>query len=485
MKVIALVSGGKDSTFNMMECVRMGHQIVALANLYPAGSEHADAPDEADELDSYCFQTVGHSVIAAYAQCMGVPLHRRAISAGASKNQDMVYDVTQNDEVEDLFQLLAEVKRVHPDANAVSSGAVLSDYQRLRVEHVCARLGLTSLAFMWRRPQKQLLRTMIDRGVEAIVIKIAAMGLKPHHLGQTVAALETTFCELEDQYGNHAAGEGGEYETLTLDCPLFTHRVVIDEARVVTVSADKFAPVAFQHITKFHVEQKASHAEPEPESEPPLVSTAWAPAPLDVVDWGSMQATAHAQHFWRDKAEEWCNTAARDEQPAGGSRKLEYCSDFQSAIAASVQSKQFFLRAGSPHSPEIVIEAAPRTSAMDESLSVVASARKIEATDGNGIAELATRAMHSIQTQLESKGRKLEDVFFACIYLADLGDFAVFNGVYCKSFGVNAPSRYASVNPGCTSQVPLGRLCSELHTCFVLCPCAVFAQRLRRQLRGS
>ena len=36
MKVVALISGGKDSTFNMMECVRHGHEIVALANLHPA-----------------------------------------------------------------------------------------------------------------------------------------------------------------------------------------------------------------------------------------------------------------------------------------------------------------------------------------------------------------------------------------------------------------------------------------------------------------
>ena len=66
----------------------------------------------------------------------------------------------------------------------------------------------------------------------------------------------------------------------------------------------------------------------------------------------------------------------------------------------------------------------------------------MDADDGKGIAELAAEAMSSIQSQLESNGRKLEDVFFACIYLADLGDFAAFNGVYCKSFGVNAPSRY-------------------------------------------
>jgi len=35
MKVVALISGGKDSCFNMMHCVANGHQIVALANLKP------------------------------------------------------------------------------------------------------------------------------------------------------------------------------------------------------------------------------------------------------------------------------------------------------------------------------------------------------------------------------------------------------------------------------------------------------------------
>ncbi len=38
MRVIALCSGGKDSTFNMMECVRNGHEIVALVNLRPPNS---------------------------------------------------------------------------------------------------------------------------------------------------------------------------------------------------------------------------------------------------------------------------------------------------------------------------------------------------------------------------------------------------------------------------------------------------------------
>jgi len=35
MRVVALISGGKDSCFNMMQCIAAGHDIVAVANLYP------------------------------------------------------------------------------------------------------------------------------------------------------------------------------------------------------------------------------------------------------------------------------------------------------------------------------------------------------------------------------------------------------------------------------------------------------------------
>jgi len=35
MRVVALISGGKDSCFNMMQCIAAGHEIVAVANLYP------------------------------------------------------------------------------------------------------------------------------------------------------------------------------------------------------------------------------------------------------------------------------------------------------------------------------------------------------------------------------------------------------------------------------------------------------------------
>lgn len=35
MKFVALLSGGKDSVFNLMQCVAHGHELVCVANLYP------------------------------------------------------------------------------------------------------------------------------------------------------------------------------------------------------------------------------------------------------------------------------------------------------------------------------------------------------------------------------------------------------------------------------------------------------------------
>lgn len=88
-----------------------------------------------DELDSYMYQTVGHDVIYLYKDCLEVPLYRQEIK-GKPVEQGADYVKTDQDETEDLFELLSAVKAAHPDLEAVSVGAILSNYQRIRVENV-------------------------------------------------------------------------------------------------------------------------------------------------------------------------------------------------------------------------------------------------------------------------------------------------------------------------------------------------------------
>ena len=58
------------------------------------------------------------------------------------QRQGLAYTETAGDEVEDLLQLLAAAKQRFPGLQGVASGAIASDYQRLRVESVCALLAM-------------------------------------------------------------------------------------------------------------------------------------------------------------------------------------------------------------------------------------------------------------------------------------------------------------------------------------------------------
>jgi diphthine-ammonia ligase len=56
-------------------------------------------------------------------------------------------------------------------------GAINSTYQKQRVEDVCKRLDLKPLCYLWEEDQIKLLDSMISAGIDAIIIKVAALGI--------------------------------------------------------------------------------------------------------------------------------------------------------------------------------------------------------------------------------------------------------------------------------------------------------------------
>lgn len=92
--------------------------------------------------------------------------------------------------------------------------------------HSCIRLNLVPLAYLWRRDQTELLQEMIDCQVYSIIIKVASLGLLPdRHLGKSLKEMQSHLLKMKEKYGLNVCGEGGEYETFTLDCPLFKQRI--------------------------------------------------------------------------------------------------------------------------------------------------------------------------------------------------------------------------------------------------------------------
>lgn len=230
MKFVALLSGGKDSCFNVLHCLSNGHELIALANLYP---EAADS----DEIDSYMYQTVGYNVLQQYEECIGLPMYRQPIK-GKPRNLELDYEKTLDDETEDLYTLLSHCLSKHPDLEAVSVGAILLSYQRTRVEHVCSRLGLVSLAYLWQRDQDQLMQEMCSSAMDARILKVAAYGLDLSHLGMLLPQIYPSLVRLNQQFQVHICGEGGEFETMVLDAPFFLRRkLVLTSLSVVTHSS--------------------------------------------------------------------------------------------------------------------------------------------------------------------------------------------------------------------------------------------------------
>ncbi|CDI86092.1 hypothetical protein, conserved [Eimeria praecox] len=253
---VALVSGGKDSIYAMHCARQLGFNIRAVATLLPR--------ENAVETDSYMYQSVGTSLGAAVAECLGVPHYSANVKGRPINTETLQYTFSADDELYDLQLLLERVTKDHPDIEALTCGAILSEYQRRRLEYICGLVHLLPVCLMWNREQKSLLKNMVDWGLHAVVVKTASMGLTKKHLGRPISDLLPHFLELNRQYDFHVCGEGGEYETVTLDCPLFTRGSIdVSDWQQICHSDDALAPVWLQSPVRWKVVPKHPTASPD------------------------------------------------------------------------------------------------------------------------------------------------------------------------------------------------------------------------------
>lgn len=256
-RTVALLSGGKDSLYNMYWAKKNSHEVVAIVNLKPGA--HAN-----DELDSYMYQTVGHQAIEKIAQALDTPLFRADITKTANvKDLDYTPPQDSDDEVEILYNLLKDIREKHGiPFGAISVGAIASEYQYNRIRNICSRLGdVYVMNFLFNRDQDSLLQEMIDNRFDAILIKVACMGLNKEHLGKSIKEMQEHLRRLHQEHGANICGEGGEYETLVLDCPLYKKRLSIDRAEFICHSEDVFAPVYYMNPVEVSLVEKNNDEE--------------------------------------------------------------------------------------------------------------------------------------------------------------------------------------------------------------------------------
>src|SRR2546428_9233167 len=121
VRVAALYSGGKDSTYAVHVAQQRGWEVTRLVSILP------------EDPASMLYHVPDLHVVPLLAEAMGIPLITERAGAG------------EGEELEALRRALSRA-----DADGVVVGAIASDYQHSRVNAVAHELGLRVFAPLWR-----------------------------------------------------------------------------------------------------------------------------------------------------------------------------------------------------------------------------------------------------------------------------------------------------------------------------------------------
>jgi ABC transporter with metal-binding/Fe-S-binding domain ATP-binding protein len=204
---VGLFSGGKDSSWALYRALEEGLNVTRLLTVHPGEGS-----------DSYMYHVPETRLAALAAESIGIELVE--VDPGNLEATTAADSAAQGDaEVEPLEAALRELAE-EIDLVGVTAGAVESEFQTSRIRAMCTRLGIDLFAPLWQQDPDDLARAMLDAGFEITIVQVAAGGLDESWLGRTLdAAALDDLRALNEQYGVHLLGEGGEFETLVTDGP--------------------------------------------------------------------------------------------------------------------------------------------------------------------------------------------------------------------------------------------------------------------------
>ncbi|MDR2866507.1 MAG: diphthine--ammonia ligase [Methanomassiliicoccaceae archaeon] len=201
MRLASLYSGGKDSTLAMYLAEQMGHTVECMVSIVPYSG------------DSMMFHVPNTHLVPLLAGSMGKRLV--TVSTGGNEDEDM----------DALHRALSGL-----DIDGVVTGAVWSDYQWDRMNRVCGSLGLVCLAPLWRKDQEMIMDELMDSDISSVIVGVFAEGLDVTWLGRSVSDSYEQLKIIGSKNHISIIGEGGEFETLTLDSPMQTSVLEIEHA---------------------------------------------------------------------------------------------------------------------------------------------------------------------------------------------------------------------------------------------------------------
>ncbi len=197
LKVGVLFSGGKDSMYAAWLAKKRGHELACLITL------------KSKNPDSYMFHTPSIKKTKQQAKIMNLPI---IVQKTKGKKEE---------ELRDLENAIKSAKEKY-NINAIVSGALASNYQASRIQKICDKLSLKCFNPLWQKDEFEYLNELLRNKFRVIITGVSAYPLNGSWLGRKIdQAFIEDVKKLHEKYKIHPAGEGGEFETFVIDCPLF------------------------------------------------------------------------------------------------------------------------------------------------------------------------------------------------------------------------------------------------------------------------
>ncbi|MEM4719720.1 MAG: diphthine--ammonia ligase [Candidatus Pacearchaeota archaeon] len=209
MKIGVLFSGGKDSTYAAFLAKKEGYEISCLISIF------------SDNKDSFMFHTSAINLVEKQAKLMNVPI---------------VVRKTKGKKEEELADLKAAIKESIQNfrIEGIVTGAVESVYQSSRIQKICNDFKIECFNPLWQKDQFEILKELLDSNFRVIISAVAAYPFDKSWVGKEID--EKTIVELKKIYEKfriNPAGEGGEFESLVLNCPFFRKELKVKLKEVV------------------------------------------------------------------------------------------------------------------------------------------------------------------------------------------------------------------------------------------------------------
>lgn len=225
MKAAVLFSGGKDSLFALWIAMNQGYEIPCLITFIP------------ESVESRLFHYPAVRFAALQAEAMNLPIFIKRTGDSEARN------------LRDLHGMLKRAVKIF-NVEVVVSGVSASDYQKTLIDSVCEELNLRTFTPLWGKSGELILAEVVNLGFSIMIVGVAAEGLTKKWLGKVLDEESVReLISLASIYNFSPSGEGGEYETLVLDAPIFRKRLLVEKARPVWMGDSGYLEIKEAHLT--------------------------------------------------------------------------------------------------------------------------------------------------------------------------------------------------------------------------------------------